>query len=182
MTATVFEMYKAQAMVLVPIVRELEKKLGKDEAHRLVHDALGDTFFDFGRQIDERTKEGHEGNFGEQAVVAAEVFAEGGALEIEVHEKTEKNFKFDVTKCKYAELYKSLNAPELGFLFACNQDYPFQNGFGDKHVMDRPQTIMEGYSRCKFNWYIAKDAEEASKKRQEEESIAWERGRKLIKA
>lgn len=182
MTATVFEMYKAQAMVLVPIVRELEKRLGKDEAQRLVHDAIGDTFHDFGRQMNELTKEGREGDFGEQAVATAELFSEGDALEIEIHEKTEKNLKFDVTKCKYAELYKSLNAPELGFLFACNQDYPFQNGMGDELVMNRPQTIMEGYSRCKFNWYVAKDAGEARKKRQEEESIAWERRRKINKA
>lgn len=181
MAATVFENYKAQAIVLVPVVRALEKELGRDEAHRIVHDALKDTFFKFGQQMAKDTMKGCEGNFGKQAIIGADLFAEGGALEIESQEVTEKNYKFEVTGCKYSELYKSLDAPELGFLFACNQDYPFQNGWGDKHVMHRPQTRMEGYSRCKFNWYIADSVEEANKAREEEERIAWERAERLAK-
>ncbi len=179
MAATVFEMYKAQALVLVPIARALEEKLGKEEAHRLMHDALNETFFNFGKQLAEETDTG--GDWVKQSQKSCELFAEGDALDVHDLEITQKNYKFEVHGCKYSETYRALGAPELGFLFACNQDYPFQNGYGDKHVMNRPQTIMEGHSHCKFNWYIADSAEEASKAREEEERIAWQRAQRLAK-
>lgn len=179
MTATVFENYKAQAMVLVPIVKALEKEMGLEKAQRLINDALGETFREFGRKLYDETEKGNEGNFGEQAVVMCDAFGEGGALECEVQEKTKRHLKFKITKCKYAELYKSLNAPELGFLFACGQDYPLNNGMRDDLVMERPQTIMEGHSHCQFSWYIAKDVEEAKKAREEIESGLWARKRKI---
>lgn len=41
MTATAFDIYKAQAEVLVPVVLALERQMGEAEAHRLIGGAGG---------------------------------------------------------------------------------------------------------------------------------------------
>jgi hypothetical protein len=181
MVATVFEMYKAQAAVLVPIFKALEKEMGSEKAQRFLSDAIGGAFREFGCQAYAETEEGNEGHFGNQAFSILQMFSEEGALEYEIHEQSDDRLKFNITRCKYAELYKSIDAPELGFLFVCNQDYPFQDAMRDDLVMNRPQTIMEGFSHCKFNWHVAKDVEEAREKREREETDVRERQKKIQK-
>ena len=36
----------------------------------------------------------------------------------------------DVTGCQYAEFYKELGEPELGFLLVCSADFTMAEGFG----------------------------------------------------
>ena len=172
MTATALEIYKAQAGVLVPVVKALEKEIGEERAHRLMRDAIGSHFRDFGKVAFEGTEETHGKHFGNRIHSLVEMFAEGDALEYEIEENTEDRLKFKVTNCKYAEFYKELGAPELGFLFVCYQDYPFNNAMGNDVVLERPQTIMEGASHCQFNWYVARDEMQAEKAREVEEEKA----------
>src|ERR1700757_4745706 len=39
-------------------------------------------------------------------------------------------FEIDVTGCRYAEFYKELGEPELGFLLVCGADFTTAKGFG----------------------------------------------------
>ena len=60
----------------------------------------------------------------------------------------------NVTKCRYAEFYKKIGAPELGFLLTCSGDTDFfrSEGFGANVRLTVTQTIMQGASRCDFRW------------------------------
>ena len=175
MTATAFDIYKAQAEVLVPVVRALEKQMGEAEAHRVIRDALGDHFRNFGKEAFGSTKETHGEHFGNRIGALIDMFAADDALDFDVEEQSDDRFRFRVNRCKYAEFYKQLGAPELGFLFACYQDYPFNNGMGDDIVLERPQTIMEGATHCQFNWYVARDEMAAKTAREAEEKRAKEK-------
>ena len=161
MVATAFEIYKAQADVLVPVVKALASEIGEEHAQRLVRDALGDHFRNFGKTVFAGIGEDEGEHFGKRVRSLIDMFAEGDALDYEVDEMTEERLRFRVTRCQYAELYKALGAPELGFMFVCYQDYPFTEGMDEKAVLDRPQTIMQGAPHCQFNWHVAKDAEDA---------------------
>ncbi|MGH8519540.1 MAG: L-2-amino-thiazoline-4-carboxylic acid hydrolase, partial [Panacagrimonas sp.] len=55
--------------------------------------------------------------------------------------------------------YRSLNAPELGFLLCCGQDYPLTEGMDPSAVMQRPKTIMQGHDHCEFRWDVHQDPE-----------------------
>lgn len=161
MAATPLEIYKAQATVLVPVVKALEKELGEEKARRLVRDAIGDHFRDFGKVAFGETEKTEGKHFGNRINSLFDMFAEGDALDFEVEESTEDSIKVKVTRCKYAQFYKELGAPELGFLFVCYQDYPMNTGMGDDIVLERPQTIMQGATHCQFNWYVARDEMQA---------------------
>ena len=56
------------------------------------------------------------------------------------------------TRCRYAEFYKELGEPELGFLLVCGADFTTAEGFGPDIKLTRTQTIMQGASHCDFRY------------------------------
>ncbi|MFA6561649.1 MAG: L-2-amino-thiazoline-4-carboxylic acid hydrolase [Verrucomicrobiia bacterium] len=78
------------------------------------------------------------------------VWREGGALDVEVIEANDRRCSFNVTRCKYAEMYQRLGLEEFGCLFSCSRDFAFIGGFNRKLKLKRTQTIMEGDRFCDF--------------------------------
>jgi len=76
----------------------------------------------------------------------------GNALEIEILEQTEERYDFNVTRCRYAEMYRSLGLAELGAVLSCNRDYSLVEGFNSEIELVRAQTIMQGAPCCTFRY------------------------------
>ncbi|MEM7341140.1 MAG: L-2-amino-thiazoline-4-carboxylic acid hydrolase [Actinomycetota bacterium] len=81
-------------------------------------------------------------------------WTKGGALEIDVTEQSDEVFAFNVTRCRYAEMYKALGIPELGALFSCNRDGTMVEGFNQAITFERSQTIMGGADHCDFRYTL----------------------------
>jgi hypothetical protein len=58
----------------------------------------------------------------------------------------------DVTECQYAQFYKELGEPELGFLLVCSSDFSLAESLGPDIKLMRTQTIMQGASHCDFRY------------------------------
>jgi len=84
------------------------------------------------------------------------LWTKGGALEIEVKEQTGDSFRFNVTRCRYAETYKAMGLGEIGHLLSCNRDGAFCEGYDPKLKLQRTQTIMQGASHCDFKYTYEK--------------------------
>jgi hypothetical protein len=69
-------------------------------------------------------------------------------------ERTEERFSFNVTRCRYAEMYRAPGVPELGALLSCNRDYSLIEGFNPDVTLTRTQTIMQGASCCDFRFQL----------------------------
>jgi hypothetical protein len=80
------------------------------------------------------------------------LWTKGGALEIEVQEKTDTSFVFNVVRCRYAETYKAMGLGEIGDLLSCNRDGAFCEGYDPRLKLERTQTIMQGASHCDFKY------------------------------
>jgi hypothetical protein len=80
------------------------------------------------------------------------LWTKGGALEIEVQEKTDTSFVFSVVRCRYAETYKAMGLAEIGHLLSCNRDGAFCEGYDPRLKLERSQTIMQGASHCDFKY------------------------------
>jgi hypothetical protein len=76
----------------------------------------------------------------------------GNALEIEILEQDEEHYNFNVTRCRYAEMYRSLGLGELGAVLSCNRDYSLVEGFNPEIQLERAQTIMKGAPTCTFRY------------------------------
>jgi hypothetical protein len=74
------------------------------------------------------------------------------ALEIDVIEESDDLLSFNVTRCRFAELYESLGIREIGTSFSCTRDFALIEGFNPAISLERTQTIMEGAEYCDFRY------------------------------
>ena len=149
MAVSVIEQAKIQAQILVPLVKALQAELGEEKANRLVRKSLGDLYRRFGEEF---WKSRNEQNLGKAVASAFKTYAQDGALDYAVGEQSQDAFALDVTRCRYAEFYKALGEPELGFLLVCSGDFAMAEGFGDDVKLTRTQTIMQGADHCDFRY------------------------------
>lgn len=153
MSISVIEQAKIQAQVLVPLVKALQAELGEARANALVRNALGDLYRGFGEEFWKARNQGTgEADLGKAVSSAFRTYARDDALAYDVIEQSHDAFAFDVTRCAYAEFYKALGEPELGFLLICTADFATAEGFGPDVRLTRTQTIMQGAPHCDFRY------------------------------
>ena len=80
-------------------------------------------------------------------------FAAGDALDYDVVRQAPDAFDVNVTGCRFAQFYKELGVPELGFLLVCSGDFDTVEGYGEVQLT-RTQTIMQGASHCDFRYRL----------------------------
>ena len=78
----------------------------------------------------------------------------GDALTIDVKEQTDTSYVFNVTRCRYAEMYRDMGLGEIGHLLSCQRDATFCEGYDKRLRLTRTQTIMQGASHCDFNYKL----------------------------
>jgi hypothetical protein len=151
MDIPLIEQVKIQAQVLVPLVKNLQAELGEERANAIVRRALGDLYRKYGEKW---WRTPGASSLGEKMASAFDMFATGDALNYEVVKQAPDAFEVNVTECRYAEFYKEIGAPELGFLLTCSADFSVTEGFGTDVQLTRTQTIMQGASHCDFRYVL----------------------------
>lgn len=144
---TFFDRVKIQAEVLVPLIKAFEGELGSDRVRSVARDALQSWV----RQGYANLRERNPGNPIDLISGGIDTFAKD-ALEYEVIVQSPEALDFNVTRCGYAEFYKALGEPELGFLFVCDLDNAMAEGLGSDLEFKRSQTIMQGATHCDFRY------------------------------
>lgn len=138
-----------EAEVLIPLIRRMERELGRELAHRLARETIEEIAQEQGRAVREALGRDDLAGFHE---VRDSWGGAGGDLTIETRRADARHLDFDVTRCRFAELYRGLGAPDLGFLLSCNRDFTLSAGYSDRLRLRRTQTIMEGASFCDFRY------------------------------
>lgn len=87
-------------------------------------------------------------------IKSKENWVKGDALTLEVLRVDETGYDFNVTRCRYAEMYRALGIPELGAILSCGRDFALGEGFNPDLKLSRTQTIMEGASHCDFRYRL----------------------------
>lgn len=88
-----------------------------------------------------------------------EAWQKEDALRIEWLAQTDDELAYNVTRCRYAEMYRALGLAELGTLLSCNRDFALIEGFNPEIALARTQTIMEGQPCCDFRYRRRRPAE-----------------------
>ena len=83
-----------------------------------------------------------------------------GALEISVLRQDDQAFNYNVTRCRYAEMYRALGIPELGAVLSCNRDGALITGFNPDVLFERTQTLMGGAAHCDFRYQAPAEPEQ----------------------
>ena len=150
MDVSIIQQVKIQARVLVPLVKALQTELGEERANTIVRRTLGAIYRRYGEEFWRAKNEKHD--LGMVMHSELTTYARDDALEYRVIEQSQDAFAFDVTACRYAEFYKELGEPELGFMLVCSADFDMADGFGPDIGFTRTQTIMQGASHCDFRY------------------------------
>ena len=139
---------KIEGRVLIPFVETLRQKLGDEVAGEILDATIRRLAVGDGQRWAETYGQGMEA----LKRVAEDVWAGGGAMDLEVKGQSEQHLDFDVTRCGYAEFYQALGLADLGARIHCNRDHAMVTGFDDKLELSRSQTIMQGAARCDFRY------------------------------
>tara|TARA_R110002012_G_scaffold73390_1_gene187080 strand:- start:339 stop:806 length:468 start_codon:yes stop_codon:yes gene_type:complete len=145
----IIELRRIEANVIKPLYEEMVAEVGAAAAQKIVGNAIRKAAIAQARTFAERDGPDRDMRSFQNLY---SLWTHGGALETEELERTEDSFHFNVTRCRYAEMYKEMGLGEIGHLLSCNRDGSFCEGYSDKIRMERGQTIMSGASHCDFRY------------------------------
>ena len=139
-----------EARIVAPLIERLGEEFGHERVTELAREVVVSVAQGQGSEL----AEAMGGNDLAYFADSMENWTKGGALEVDVVEQSDGVFAFNVTRCKYAEMYRGLGIPELGALFSCNRDGTMVEGFNPDITFERTQTIMGGASHCDFRYSL----------------------------
>lgn len=139
-----------EARIVAPLLERLGQEFGADRVNEVARDVVVAVAREQGGELAGAMGGNDLGAFAD----SMENWTKGGALELDIVEQTDDLFAFNVTRCRYAEMYRSLGIPELGALFSCNRDGTMVEGFNPDITFERTQTIMSGASHCDFRYQL----------------------------
>jgi len=137
-----------EARLLAPIVDALGDKFGRQEVLEVVRNVVTGIARRQGRELATRLGRNDLQTYGK----SVEPWTRNDALQLRILDQNESVLNFDVTKCRYAELYRSLGIEELGSILSCNRDATFIEGFNGEIALERKHTILQGFSACDFRY------------------------------
>lgn len=139
---------EVEARLLAPLIDALGQEFGRERVIEVVRETIIRIAEEQGAALAQSM-----GSDGLPAFADSTRFwTQDNALEIEVLARSEAAYDFNVTRCRYAELYRALGVPELGAVFSCNRDGALIEGFNPDVEFTRTQTIMEGAPFCDFRY------------------------------
>jgi len=140
-----------EARILMPVLQALGDEFGRERVFEIARRIIIDVAREQGKELAQRMGGDSLTHF----AAALEDWKKGDAYRMDVLETAEK-FSFNVTRCRYAEMYRALGIPEIGALLSCNRDFSLVEGFNPAVKLTRTQTVMEGASHCDFRFELSR--------------------------
>jgi hypothetical protein len=147
-TIGVLKRREIEARILKPLLEALGTEFGRDRVFAIAQTVIVTIAREQGAAL-----ASHVGGCSlAQFAGALDDWQKGDAYRLDVLEQNDRRLSFNVTRCRYAEMYRSLGIPELGRLLSCNRDFSLVEGFSSTIKLTRTQTIMEGADHCDFRY------------------------------
>jgi len=152
---SMLERRRIEAGILKHVYDTLRASLGEEAAKRAIADAVRRSAIEQASQMAAAVG----GNTSMETFIdRQEAWTRGGALTIKVMEKSDTRYRYHVTRCRYAEMYREMGLAEIGHLLSCQRDGTFCEGYDRRLSLTRTQTIMQGASHCDFDYTFHADA------------------------
>ena len=139
-----------EARILAPILDALGKAFGREAVLEITRQAIVEIAHRQGGELAEQLGSTSLDTYGE----AVEPWSRGGALELRIINQGAAHLDFDITRCKYAEMYRELGLEELGAVLSCSRDAAFAEGYNSAIHLERTQTILQGATHCDFRYSL----------------------------
>jgi hypothetical protein len=147
----ILERRRIEAQIIKPIYEILVRDFGKEKAAAIIREAVGKAAVEAGRHF--AAKEPHGADL-RSFIALQTLWEQDDALKTVVHHADDAHYDYDVTRCRYAEMYRAMELGEIGYLLSCYRDDLFIQGYAPEVKLGRTQTIMEGASHCDFRYRL----------------------------
>lgn len=147
----ILEQRRIEANIIKPIFEEMVVALGVEKAKDILGTAIRKNAVEQGKAYAE-SQDQPTSLLSFHSLLPQ--WTAGGALEVEMLKETEEAIDYNVTRCRYAEMYKEMGLSEIGHLLSCGRDGTFCNGYDPKINLERTQTIMQGATHCDFRYTV----------------------------
>ena len=134
------ERRRIEANILKHVYETLKASHGREAAAKAIGDAVRSASIQQGEEMAARVN-------GETSI---QTFADlrplwtmDNALELEVIRQDEQHIDYNVTRCRYSEMYREMGLGEIGHLLSCQRDGTFCEGYDKRLKLTRTQTIMQ---------------------------------------
>ena len=142
---------ETEARILIPFLQDLYNEFGKEKILCVLEKTIKEIAKAQGADLSREY-----GDNVDAFLDTLKFWTQDGALEIDLLEKSDSKLSFNVTRCKYAEMYRALEVSDLGAVLSCNRDAALIGGFNPKASLDRKETIMSGDKCCTFRYTFEK--------------------------
>jgi hypothetical protein len=149
MDISLIQQREIEASLAAELIAGFAETIGRDRALKIAGQAIGRMACQAGQDL-RKTAGTH--TLEDLAGVVREVWARDGALTIDFQNISPDELRFNVTRCRYAELYERMDIGDLGYYLSCDRDAKFARGFNPDIHMTRTQTIMQGAAFCDFHF------------------------------
>ncbi len=139
-----------EARILAPLIGAFAAEFGRERVLEIARRVIVQIAREQGRSLAGQMG----GNSLAHFVKSKENWVKGDALSMEVRQVSDSAYDFDVTRCRYAEMYRVLGIPDLGAVLSCGRDFALGEGFNPDLKLTRTQTIMEGAPCCDFRYRL----------------------------
>ncbi len=143
-----------EARILAPLIDAFAAEFGRDRVVEIARRVIVQIAQEQGKALAQQTGGSSLRHF----AMSKANWVKGDALTIEVLRADDTAYDFNVTRCRYAEMYRALGIPELGAVLSCGRDFALGEGFNPDLKLTRTQTIMEGAPCCDFRYRVASPA------------------------
>jgi fumarate reductase iron-sulfur subunit len=143
---SILDRRKIEAQITGPLIKAFIEELGQEKALAVVRSVIGK----LARQSGMDLAKALGGNTLADLAGGLTAWAKGDAYAMEVITLSETEYAYNVTRCRYAEMYKEIGLADLGVILSCGRDFEFISGFNPKMTLIRTKTIMEGCDCCDF--------------------------------
>ena len=136
-----------EAKILKNVFDEIQKRFDRETAEQIIGRACSNSAIAHGQDLAQKID--HPANLQDFADILPN-WTKEDALEIEVLEQDKSKMNFNVTRCRYAEMYEEMGLRDIGHLLSCSRDADFCAGYNPDIDFERNKTIMKGASHCDF--------------------------------
>ncbi len=151
MSIGILEQRRIEAAFARGIYEEMAAALGPEQARAILSRAIVKLAKEAAAAM---AAEAPDGPSLDHFIAIQERWTRDDALRIEVVDRSETSYGFNVTRCRYSEMYRAMGLAELGAVLSCNRDGAFCEGYGPKLKLARTQTLMGGASHCDFRYRV----------------------------
>ena len=116
---------ETEARILAPLIEALGEEFGRERVLNVLRETIIKIAQEQGAAMAQQMGSDDMQAFAD----TLPAWQQDDALRIETLRQDDNAFHFNVTRCRYAELYHALGIPELGALLSCNRDFALIEGF-----------------------------------------------------